>query len=49
MTTIGQIMTTKLISVEQTATVAEAATVMGERHVGSAHVLEEGKLVGIFT
>ena len=49
MTTIGQIMTTKLISVEQTATVAEAATVMGERHVGSALVLEGGKLVGIFT
>ena len=49
MTTIGQIMTTKLISVEETATVAEAATVMGERHVGSALVLEGGKLVGIFT
>ena len=47
MTTIGQIMTTKLISVEETATVAEAATVMGERHVGSALVLEGGKLVGI--
>src|SRR5207245_10273930 len=49
MTTIGQILTTKLISVEQTGTVAEAATVMGERHVGSALVLEAGKLVGIFT
>src|SRR5438046_10362872 len=49
MTTIGQIMTTKLISVEQSATVAEAATVMGERHVGSALVLEKGQLVGIFT
>ena len=49
MTTIGQIMTTKLISVAETATVAEAATVMGERHVGSALVLEGGKLVGIFT
>jgi CBS domain-containing protein len=49
MTTIGQVMTTKLINVEPSATVAEAATVMGERHVGSALVMEKGKLVGIFT
>jgi len=49
MTTIGQIMTTKLITVAPDATVAEAATVMGERHVGSALVMEEGRLVGIFT
>jgi len=42
-------MTTKLISVEPSATVAEAATVMGERHVGSALVLEKNQLVGIFT
>jgi CBS domain-containing protein len=49
MTTIGQIMTTKLISVAPDATVAEAATVMGERHVGSALVMEEGQLIGIFT
>jgi CBS domain-containing protein len=49
MTTMGEVMSTKLISVEPSATVAEAATVMGERHVGSALVMEEGKLVGIFT
>lgn len=49
MTTIGQVMTTKLISVEPSATVAQAATVMGERHVGSALVMDKGKLVGIFT
>jgi CBS domain-containing protein len=46
---MGEVMSTKLISVEPSATVAEAATVMGERHVGSALVMEEGKLVGIFT
>jgi CBS domain-containing protein len=49
MTTIGEVMSTQLISVEPSATVAEAATVMGERHVGSALVMESGKLVGIFT
>ena len=49
MTTIGEVMSTQLISVDPSATVAEAATVMGERHVGSALVMEAGKLVGIFT
>jgi CBS domain-containing protein len=49
MTTVGQVMSTQLISVEPSATVAEAATVMGERHVGSALVMESGKFVGIFT
>lgn len=49
MTTIGEVMSTKLISVDPSATVAEAATVMGERHVGSALVMEAGQLVGIFT
>jgi CBS domain-containing protein len=47
--TVADIMSTKLISVEPGATVAEAATVMGERHVGSALVMEGGQLVGIFT
>jgi CBS domain-containing protein len=49
MTKVGEIMSTQLISVEPSATVAEAATVMGERHVGSALVMESGKFVGIFT
>jgi CBS domain-containing protein len=49
MTTVGEVMSTQLISVEPSATVAEAATVMGERHVGSALVMESGKFVGIFT
>jgi CBS domain-containing protein len=47
--TVGEIMTTDLITVEQTTTVAEAATLMGARHVGSALVMEGDKLIGIFT
>ena len=42
-------MSTNLVTVEPTATVAEAATVMGGHHVGSAVVCVEGALTGIFT
>jgi CBS domain-containing protein len=49
MTAVGEIMTKDLIAVGSGATVAEAATVMGERKVGSALVIDEGVLVGIFT
>jgi CBS domain-containing protein len=49
MTTVREVMTTGLITVEPSATVAETATVMGEHHVGSALVLEGGALIGIFT
>jgi CBS domain-containing protein len=47
--TVGDIMTTGLFSIEPSTTVAEAATVMGERRIGSALVMEEEKLLGIFT
>jgi CBS domain-containing protein len=49
MTAVGEIMTKELVTVESGATVAEAATVMGERKVGSALVIDGGELVGIFT
>jgi CBS domain-containing protein len=49
MAKVGEVMSTDLIIVAPTATVAEAATVMGERHVGSTLVLEGERLVGIFT
>jgi len=49
MTAVGEIMTKELVTVASGATVAEAATVMGERKVGSALVIDEGELVGIFT
>ena len=42
-------MSKDLVAVEPTATVAEAATVMGGHHVGSALVIEGGRATGIFT
>ncbi len=49
MATLGEIMTTDLISVPPSATVAEAATMMGQRGSGSALVMEGDALIGIFT
>lgn len=49
MSTVGDIMTTGLFSIEPTTTVAEAATVMGERRIGSALVMDGERLMGIFT
>ena len=49
MGTVGEIMTGSVFSIEPTMTVAEAATVMGERKIGSALVMEGEKLSGIFT
>lgn len=49
MTAVREVMTTDLVTVEPASTVAEAATVMGERHVGSALVLVDGRPAGIFT
>jgi CBS domain-containing protein len=49
MATVRDIMSRDLVTVEPSATVAEAATLMGERSVGSALVLEGGEPAGIFT
>ena len=49
MATVGEIMTKDLITVDPHATVAEAATIMGEHHAGSALVMEGDALAGIFT
>ena len=49
MANVGEIMTGSVFSIEPTMTVAEAATVMGERKIGSALVMEGEKLSGIFT
>ena len=49
MTTVGEIMSKDLITVDPSATVAEAATVMGEHHAGSALVMDGTSLAGIFT
>jgi len=49
MATVGEIMSKELITVDPLATVAEAATVMGEHHAGSALVMDGDTLHGIFT
>ena len=41
--------TSRLHTVDITASVSEAVTVMNENHVGSVLVLNEGSLAGIFT
>jgi CBS domain-containing protein len=47
--TVGDIMSSGLFSIDPNSTVAEAATVMGERRIGSALVMEGDTLLGIFT
>ena len=49
MQTVGDVMTSGVLSVGPSTTVAEAATMMGERRVGSALVMEDDRLLGIFT
>ena len=49
MATIRDVMHEGIISVEPSSTVAEAATVMGGKHVGSALVMEGDAVLGIFT
>src|SRR5918996_5699300 len=49
MAIVGDVMTRDVLRVDPTTTVAEAATMMGERRIGSALVMEAERLVGIFT
>jgi CBS domain-containing protein len=49
MTAIREVMSTELVTVEPTTTIAEAATVMGTHHVGAALVMDGDTLHGIFT
>ena len=46
---VKDLMAKKLLFVEPETTLGEASTLMGERGVGSALVLENGHLVGILT
>ncbi|MGH2785511.1 MAG: CBS domain-containing protein [Actinomycetota bacterium] len=46
---VDQLMSKPVCAVEPETTLAEATTVMGERHVGSALILEGESLVGILT
>ena len=47
--TVRDIMSTEIVSVGISATVAEAATLMGKQRVGSALVMDGDDVVGIFT
>jgi CBS domain-containing protein len=47
--TVKGIMSTEILAVAPDSTIAETATVMGTRGVGSALVMEGDELVGIFT
>jgi len=46
---VSEIMSKTMTVVEPEATLGEAATMMGERHVGSVVVCEDDRLVGILT
>lgn len=46
---VKDVMSTEVLTVPLTATIAETATVMGKRGVGSALVMDGDQLVGIFT
>jgi CBS domain-containing protein len=47
--TVRQIMSTEIVSVGPSSTVAEAATLMGKQRVGSALVMDGDTVMGIFT
>jgi CBS domain-containing protein len=47
--TVRDIMSTEIVSVGRSATVAEAATLMGKQQVGSALIMDGDDVVGIFT
>jgi CBS domain-containing protein len=49
MATVREVMSTNVITVEPDATVAEAATVMGGKRVGSALIMDGDRIAGIFT
>ena len=49
MASVREVMSSQLIAVDPQTTVAEAATIMGGKHVGSALVMDGERLAGIFT
>ncbi len=49
MASVGDVMSRGLVQVDPTTTVAEAATVMAQRRVGSVLVMDGQRLAGIFT
>jgi CBS domain-containing protein len=49
MATIGDLMTKELVTIAPSSSVAEAATIMGERRISSILVMDGDDMVGIFT
>ncbi|MFL5955020.1 MAG: cyclic nucleotide-binding/CBS domain-containing protein [Gaiellaceae bacterium] len=49
MTTCGEVMARELLTVEETATLVDAATAMTARTVGAVLVVANGRLTGILT
>jgi CBS domain-containing protein len=49
MTTVREVMSTDLVTVEPSTMLIEAVRAMSKARVGSVLVLEDGALVGIFT
>jgi CBS domain-containing protein len=49
MTTVREIMSTELVTIDPSATLLKAASVMSAGHVGSILVMDAGSLVGILT
>jgi CBS domain-containing protein len=49
MATVGDVMSTSLLTVEASLPLAEAAKLMNERSVGAVLVLEHDRVAGIFT
>jgi len=49
MATVRDVMTSELVTIEPSETVAQAATKMGRSLTGSALVMADGELAGIFT
>ena len=49
MTAIREVMTTQLVTVEASSSVAAAVTMMGMRRVGAVLAFDSGRLEGIFT
>ncbi len=49
MKTVGEVMTRGLLELAQETSLADAAAAMTERRVGSALVVEGGRLIGIVT
>ena len=49
MVSVREVMSKELVTAGPETPVAEAATVMGGHHVGSVLVMEDERLIGIFT